>query len=627
MQNPLLNLRLQPVADAEMHQATGAPSGLTALFNQEKLAEGEQRPSFSGTFQQVVSDAAEMQTAESVVHQELPTAGKPLPELPDLEAPDPSVETLASQMEVVEAPVSVSPPAKIDLADEYRLPAQKIDVRAAALGPNISPQPSPSEPPDSLLQEWPAPSNSAAGKESLNRAAATTISTAPAAPGQTPLEAKNLLESAAMKPLSTEENLLARQSPPVANGKEAIPRQPAPADDEVVPSRLQARDASNLPPAAVSRPAARGADGMAESLLAPAPHTRQGHVAPEQLGLRFTEAQKIMGSRSSVIATEGGMKEAAGGEAPRPSAESRSLAASEVVRQQSVVAENGYRAQSVAAKSTELSAAALALATAENRSTTASPELPRQPFAALQQPAERQRLTPRAEKQPGLTQAPVISPAMLQKSMETQRQAVQVAGVGGATTPADGLAAARAETIAAATPVQASLQAASSTFPPLPASAATPPPATGMSSISAPVGHAAWEQSMARQVLQAGQNQMQKLEIRLNPSNLGALNVQISVDADTTSILFSSHHALVRDAVEGAIPRLREMFNTSGMNLGDVDVANQSAAEQQGRQSSRQYQPGQILGDTGSGAQAEPLVDGAKNTPVIPTEQLLDYYI
>ncbi|WP_456417526.1 flagellar hook-length control protein FliK [Thiolapillus sp.] len=626
MQNPFLNLRLQPVADAEIHQAAGAPSGLTALFNQEKLAEGGQRPSFSGTFQQVVSDAAETQTAESVVQQELPTAGKPLPEPPDLEAPDPSVETLASQVEVVEDPVS--PPAKIDLADEYRLPAQKIDVTAAALGPNISPQPSPSEPPDSLLQEWPAPSNSASGKESLNRAAAAaTIPTPPTVPSQTPLEAKNLLESAAMKPLSTEENLLARQSPPVANGKEAIPRQPAPAGDEVVSSRLQARDALNLPPAAVSRPAATGADGMAESLLAPASHTRQGKAAPEQLGLRSTEAQNIVGSRSSVIAMEEGMKEAAGSEAPRPSAESRSLAASEVVRRQSVAAESGYRAQSVAAKSAQLSAAALALATAENRGATASPELPRQPFAALQQPAERQRLTPRAEKQSGVIQAPLISPAILQKSMETQRQAVQAAGVGGATIPVDGLAAARTETIAAVTPVQASLHAAGSTSPPLPVSAATLPPATGMSSISVPVGHAAWEQSMAKQVLQAGQNQMQKLEIRLNPSNLGALNVQISVDADTTSILFSSHHALVRDAVEGAIPRLREMFNTSGMNLGDVNVANQSAAEQQGRQSSQQYQPGQILGDTGSGAQTDPLADGAKNTPVIPTEQLLDYYI
>lgn len=131
---------------------------------------------------------------------------------------------------------------------------------------------------------------------------------------------------------------------------------------------------------------------------------------------------------------------------------------------------------------------------------------------------------------------------------------------------------------------------------------------------------------MARQVLQAGQNQLQTLEIRLNPANLGALNVRISLEADAASIVFSSHHAVVREAVEGAIPRLREMFNSSGISLGDVNVANQSAAEQQGRQPSRQYHAGQIAG-TGAARQSEPAPDGIRETHKKSSEQLLDYYI
>ncbi|WP_456380682.1 flagellar hook-length control protein FliK [Thiolapillus sp.] len=144
----------------------------------------------------------------------------------------------------------------------------------------------------------------------------------------------------------------------------------------------------------------------------------------------------------------------------------------------------------------------------------------------------------------------------------------------------------------------------------------------GQQEISIPVGQAAWEQAMAKHVIQAGKNQLQTMEIRLNPANLGVLNVRISLESDTASVVFSSHHAVVREAVEGAIPRLREMFSTSGMNLGDVNVANQNTAEQQGRQSSRQYHAGQTAVATAA-TQSEPVPESSKNS----TEQLLDYYI
>lgn len=153
-------------------------------------------------------------------------------------------------------------------------------------------------------------------------------------------------------------------------------------------------------------------------------------------------------------------------------------------------------------------------------------------------------------------------------------------------------------------------------------------PGTTQMSVDVPVGHAAWEQSMARQVLQAGHNQLQTLQIKLNPAHLGALEVHVKVEAETTSIVFSSHHAVVREAVEGAIPRLREMFGASGLNLGNVNVANQGAAEeQQGRQSSGQYGGGQtadaVIADQPEQPQATAIDSHGHNG----SEQLLDYYI
>lgn len=103
------------------------------------------------------------------------------------------------------------------------------------------------------------------------------------------------------------------------------------------------------------------------------------------------------------------------------------------------------------------------------------------------------------------------------------------------------------------------------------------------SAINVPVGHAAWEQNLARQVLQAGHAQLRQLHIRLNPSHLGSIEIRLQLEGDSANIAFSSQHAVVRDAVEASLPRLREMFSGSGINLGDVDVGGQNSAREQER--------------------------------------------
>ncbi len=69
-------------------------------------------------------------------------------------------------------------------------------------------------------------------------------------------------------------------------------------------------------------------------------------------------------------------------------------------------------------------------------------------------------------------------------------------------------------------------------------------------------------------------------EFRLNPANLGPLEVRIDMDNDQVNVAFSSRHADVRDAVEQALPKLREMFEDKGLNLSDADVSQHSFAEQ-----------------------------------------------
>lgn len=91
-----------------------------------------------------------------------------------------------------------------------------------------------------------------------------------------------------------------------------------------------------------------------------------------------------------------------------------------------------------------------------------------------------------------------------------------------------------------------------------------------------------WSRQMTQQVSVMLKGNMQKAEIKLNPANLGPLEIKLSMSDDRASITFVAQHAPVRDAIEQAMPRLREMLEQQGLNLSDVDVSTQS--EQQQRQ-------------------------------------------
>ena len=74
---------------------------------------------------------------------------------------------------------------------------------------------------------------------------------------------------------------------------------------------------------------------------------------------------------------------------------------------------------------------------------------------------------------------------------------------------------------------------------------------------------------------------MQQAEIRLNPPELGLLEVKVKIQGDQANVNFSTPHAQVREALDAALPRLREMLEENGLTLGDVNVSHQSLAQGQ----------------------------------------------
>lgn len=93
--------------------------------------------------------------------------------------------------------------------------------------------------------------------------------------------------------------------------------------------------------------------------------------------------------------------------------------------------------------------------------------------------------------------------------------------------------------------------------------------------------HPNWGQELGDRVQWMIGRQIQSAEIRLNPPELGSLEVRIHVQGDQATVNFSSPHGVVRDALDAALPRLRDMLAESGLNLADANVSSQSQGQQQ----------------------------------------------
>lgn len=120
----------------------------------------------------------------------------------------------------------------------------------------------------------------------------------------------------------------------------------------------------------------------------------------------------------------------------------------------------------------------------------------------------------------------------------------------------------------------------SSSFTSALASAPTGAPVPG-ASISVPFGQAGWGQAFGNQVVWAVNQSMPAAELHLSPPDLGPMSVRISMDQNQASMVFSSSHAMVREAIEAALPRLRDMLDSQGITLVDVNVSQHGSADTQ----------------------------------------------
>jgi len=102
--------------------------------------------------------------------------------------------------------------------------------------------------------------------------------------------------------------------------------------------------------------------------------------------------------------------------------------------------------------------------------------------------------------------------------------------------------------------------------------------------VDLPVGQPKWGGEFAQKIVWLTTQQHQVAEIRLNPAHLGPVEVMLSITQDQATAQFSSPHLAVREAIEAALPRLREMMAENGIQLGNVMVGADSFQQENKQQ-------------------------------------------
>jgi flagellar hook-length control protein FliK len=141
--------------------------------------------------------------------------------------------------------------------------------------------------------------------------------------------------------------------------------------------------------------------------------------------------------------------------------------------------------------------------------------------------------------------------------------------------------------------------------------------------LSARVGTDAWENQVGQKVVYMVGSEEQTASLTLNPPDLGPLQVVLSITNDQASVTFSANQEEVRQALEDALPRLREMMSENGIALGNATVNagmpdGRQAQEQAARNSGGSSGNGRGRGDNGNA------VDEVAARPVTRTVALGD---
>lgn len=128
--------------------------------------------------------------------------------------------------------------------------------------------------------------------------------------------------------------------------------------------------------------------------------------------------------------------------------------------------------------------------------------------------------------------------------------------------------------------MQASVTSVATSLPALP-----PPPGATINGIAAMqlqdsiaprVGSKGWDLALGQKMIWMVAGDESSVQLSLNPPDLGPLQVVLSVSDNQIDASFVSAHLDVREAIEAASPKLKEMMESAGISLSGFSVSAQA---------------------------------------------------
>jgi flagellar hook-length control protein FliK len=164
--------------------------------------------------------------------------------------------------------------------------------------------------------------------------------------------------------------------------------------------------------------------------------------------------------------------------------------------------------------------------------------------------------------------------------------------------------------------------------------AATPKTANALP-VNQPIAmhQSGWTEEVVNRVMYLSSANLKAADIQLQPAELGRLDIRVNMVPDQqTQVTFMSAHPSVREALDGQMHRLRDMFAQQGMGQVDVNVSDQS----RGWQGQEQAQQGQSQSGrtNASGGRVDSMdeelpvgiAEGAASTTSVIGSSAVDYY-
>ena len=166
--------------------------------------------------------------------------------------------------------------------------------------------------------------------------------------------------------------------------------------------------------------------------------------------------------------------------------------------------------------------------------------------------------------------------------------------------------------------------------------AATPKTANALP-VNQPIAmhQSGWTEEVVNRVMYLSSVNLKAADIQLQPAELGRLDIRVNMVPDQqTQVTFMSAHPSVREALDGQMHGLRDMFAQQGMGQVDVNVSDQSRGWQ--GQGQEQAQQGQSQGGrtNASGGRLDSMdeelaptaADVAASTTSVIGSSAVDYY-